>query len=74
MMTGLVGLFILALAASGIHGYPGGAGTGACLNSNMIPGHTPYQPQTTPPPYTIELSQNEYCPDETIYGMSASMC
>ena len=68
-MINLIALLMLALVASEVHGYPVGAGNSACAGSNMVPGHG-VDPQTTPAPYIIELSQNEYCPGEKINGMS----
>ena len=69
-MKPIITLLILALVISEVHGYPDGARDAACTDSNMTPQHGGNQPQTTPAPYTIELSRYEYCPGETINGMS----
>ena len=66
-MFGMLNLCILMICMlEGSHGYSTGAPERAC--QPIRPFHGTTDPQTTPSPYNITLSQDSYVPNDEITG------
>lgn len=66
MLAFTVLVFCNVLAVS--YGYPGGAGTPACADSNMMPLHNKTAALTTASPFTVTASSTTYKSGDKIQG------